>query len=424
LSEMPNTRMAETGAAPQGLSLSAGAASFGLPRAFHNDLSPEPNARIRRVQQALEELRQGRIVILVDDEDRENEGDLCMAAEKVTPEAINFMARYGRGLICLTLTEERADYLQLPLQATRAGGPSLGTAFTVTIEARHGVTTGISAADRAHTILTAVHPQSRPEDLITPGHIFPLRAKRGGTLVRTGQTEGSVDLSRLAGLQPAGVICEIMNDDGTMARLPDLQRFAQTHDLLVLSVADIIEYRLQTERLVERVRDFPLVPTVDGKPLAGFRAQLYRTLVEPTEYLALTLGDVATDEPVLVRVQTANFPGDVLSAVGCDSGTQLRAALKAIADAGRGVFLFIFPTQRYTLQSDLDAHLPQSRESSGVPSAPLDKLRDFGLGAQVLRTLGVQRMRLMTDNPRKIAGLQGYGLTIAELLPLHTRSAM
>ena len=322
------------------------------------------------------------------------------------------------------MTEERADYLQLPLQATRAGGPSLGTAFTVTIEARHGVTTGISAADRAHTILTAVRPQSRPEDLITPGHIFPLRAKRGGTLVRTGQTEGSVDLSRLSGLQPAGVICEIMNDDGTMARLPDLQRFAQVHDLLVLSVADIIEYRLQTERLVERVRDFPLVPTIDGKPLSGFRAQLYRTLVEPTEYLALTLGDVATEDPVLVRVQTANFPGDVLSAVGCDSGMQLRAALKAIADAGRGVFLFIFPTQRYTLLSDLDAHVPQSRESSGAAPAPLDKLRDFGLGAQVLRTLGVQRMRLMTDNPRKIAGLQGYGLTLTELLPLHTRPAL
>ena len=422
MSEMQNTRQAGAEVAPHVLPMSAAGVPAAPPRHFKNELNTEPAARIERVRQALEELRQGRIVILVDDEDRENEGDLCMAAEKVTPEAINFMARYGRGLICLTLTEERADYLQLPLQATRAGGPSLGTAFTVTIEARHGVTTGISAADRAHTILTAVHPQSRPEDLITPGHIFPLRAKRGGTLVRTGQTEGSVDLSRLAGLQPAGVICEIMNDDGTMARLPDLQRFAQTHDLLVLSVADIIEYRLQTERLVERVRDFPLVPTLDGKPLPGFRAQLYRTLVEPTEYLALTLGDVATDDPVLVRVQTANFPGDVLSATGCDSGVQLRAALKTIAEAGRGVFLYIFPTQRYTLQSDLDAHLPQSRESSGAPASHLDKLRDFGLGAQVLRTLGVQRMRLMTDNPRKIAGLQGYGLTIAELLPLHTRS--
>ncbi len=407
-----------------------GATAAGERARFTNDLNPDASARIERVRQALSELRAGRIVILVDDEDRENEGDLCMAAEKVSPEAINFMARYGRGLICLTLTEERADFLQLPLQATRAGGPTLGTAFTVTIEARHGVTTGISAADRAHTILTAVSPQSRPEDLITPGHIFPLRAKRGGTLVRTGQTEGSVDLSRLAGLAPAGVICEIMNDDGTMARLPDLQRFAVTHDLLVLSVADIIEYRLQTERLVECIREFPIVPTVDGQPLRGFHAQLFRTLVEPTEYLALYKGDLARDEPALVRVQTANFPGDVLAAVGCDSGAQLRAALKTIDEAGHGVLLYIFPTQRYTLKSDLDAHLPTPpgpREGSGQPvsppPAPIDKLRDFGLGAQVLRTLGVQRMRLMTDNPRKIAGLQGYGLTIAELLPLHVRPA-
>ncbi len=424
MSEIENLSLrGEPGGRNSELAAQAGLSGSGVPR-FENALNPDPAARIERVRQALVELREGRIVILVDDEDRENEGDLCMAAEKVSPEAINFMARYGRGLICLTLTEERADYLQLPLQATRAGGPSLGTAFTVTIEARHGVTTGISAADRAHTILTAVGPQSRPEDLITPGHIFPLRAKRGGTLVRTGQTEGSVDLSRLAGLAPAGVICEIMNDDGTMARLPDLQRFAETHDLLVLSVADIIEYRLQTERLVECVREFPIVPTVDGQPLRGFHAQLFRTLVEPTEYLALYKGDLGHDEPALVRVQTANFPGDVLAAVGCDSGAQLRAALKTIDEAGRGVLLYIFPTQRYTLKSDLDAHLPPAARpgaSAEPPPPPIDKLRDFGLGAQVLRTLGVQRMRLMTDNPRKIAGLQGYGLTIAELLPLHVR---
>ena len=384
------------------------------------NLSTEPAARIRRVERAFAELRAGRMVILVDDEDRENEGDLFRAAEKVPPEAINFMARFGRGLICLTLTEERADYLQLPLQATRAGGPSLGTAFTVTIEARHGVTTGISAADRAHTILTAVGRQARPDDLITPGHIFPLRAKRGGTLVRTGQTEGSVDLARLAGLEPAGVICEIMNDDGTMARLPDLRRFAETHDLMVLSVADIIEYRLQTERLVEHVRDFPVVPTVDGKPLGEFRAHLYRTLVEPTEYLALCRGDLTRDEPALVRVQAANFAGDVLGAVGCDSGAQLRAALKAIHDADRGVLLYIFPTKRYTLQGDIEAHLPLQ---AGRAAAAIDKLRDYGLGAQVLRSLGVQRMRLMTDNPKKIAGLQGYGLTVTELLPLSLRGS-
>jgi 3,4-dihydroxy-2-butanone 4-phosphate synthase len=236
----------------------------------------ERQKRIERVEQALEQMRAGRMVILVDDEDRENEGDLTMAAEKVTPEAINFMARYCRGLICLTLTEERADHLQLPLQAARSGGPPLGTAFTVTIEARRGVTTGISAADRAHTILTAVAPDARADDLITPGHIFPLRAKRGGTLVRTGQTEGSVDLARLCGLAPAGVICEIMNDDGTMARLPDLQRFAKEHGLLILSVADIIEYRLQTECLVERCEEFPIVPSIDGVPLREFRGARLR----------------------------------------------------------------------------------------------------------------------------------------------------
>lgn len=386
-----------------------------------SELQIAPDERIRRVEHAIEEVRRGRIVILVDDEDRENEGDLTMAAQMVTPEAINFMARYGRGLICLTMTEERADRLHLPLQATRSGGPSLGTAFTVSIEARQGVTTGISAADRAHTILTAVAPRAQPEDLITPGHIFPLRAKRGGTLVRTGQTEGSVDLARLAGLEPAGVICEIMNDDGTMARLGDLQRFAAAHNLLIISVADIIEYRLQTERLVEQVMEFPLVPTVDGQALGEFRGYLYTTPVEPTEYLALCRGDIgsgsACDDPVLVRVQTACWPGDVLSARGCDSGAQLRAALLAIDAAQRGVLLYIFPTGRYTLRHDLDVFVVHP----GATSTHRSKLRDFGLGAQVLRALGVQHMRLMTNNPKKIAGLEGYGLTLAESLPLIAR---
>jgi 3,4-dihydroxy 2-butanone 4-phosphate synthase/GTP cyclohydrolase II len=374
----------------------------------------ERERRIERVEQALSEMRAGRMVILVDDEDRENEGDLTMAAEKVTPEAINFMARYGRGLICLTLTEERADHLQLPLQAARAGGPPLGTAFTVSIEARHGVTTGISAADRAHTILTAVSPTAKAEDLITPGHIFPLRAKRGGTLVRTGQTEGSVDLARLAGLQPAGVICEIMNDDGTMARLPDLQRFAKEHGLLILSVADLIEYRLQTECLVERTEEFPLVPAIDGVPLREFHGALYKTAIEPTEYLALWRGELKTDEPVLVRVQTASLPGDVFAALGCDSGEQLRAALRAIDAAGRGVLLYIFPTGSYSLRQDLKTFLLHHEP----PLGPDSKLRDFGLGAQVLRELGVSHMRLLTNNPKKIAGLEGHGLTIVDSLPL------
>ena len=370
--------------------------------------------RLVRVERALEELRAGRMVILVDDEDRENEGDLVMAAEKVTPEAINFMARYARGLICLTLTEEWADHLQLPLQAARAGGPPLGTAFTVSIEARHGVTSGISAADRARTILTAVARDAKPEDLITPGHIFPLRAKRGGTLVRTGQTEGSVDLARLAGLQPAGVICEIMNDDGTMARLPDLQRFAKEHSMLILSVADLIEYRLQTECLVERTEEFPIVPSVDGIPLREFHGALYKTAIEPTEYLALWRGELKTDEPVLVRVQTASLPGDVFAAQGCDSGEQLRAALRAIDAAGRGVLLYIFPTGSYSLRQDLKTYLLHHEPPLGSDS----KLRDFGLGAQVLRELGITHMNLLTNNPKKIAGLEGHGLTIVESLPL------
>ena len=379
-----------------------------------SERATERERRIERVEQALSEMRAGRMVILVDDEDRENEGDLTMAAEKVTPEAINFMARYGRGLICLTVTEERADHLQLHLQAARAGGPPLGTAFTVSIEARHGVTTGISAADRSHTILTAVHPSAKPEDLITPGHIFPLRAKRGGTLVRTGQTEGSVDLARLSGLSPAGVICEIMNDDGTMARLPDLQRFAKEHGLLILSVADIIEYRLQTECLVERSEEFPIIPSVDGIPLREFRGALFKTAIEPTEYLALWRGELRTEEPVLVRVQTASLPGDVFAAIGCDSGEQLRTALRAIDEAGRGVLLYIFPTGHYSLHQDLRTYLLHQEP----PVVLGNKLRDFGLGAQVLRELGVSRMRLLTNNPKKIAGLEGHGLTVVESIPL------
>jgi len=354
------------------------------------------------------------MVILVDDEDRENEGDLVMAADKVTPEAINFMARFGRGLICLTLTEEWADHLQLSLQSSRAGGPPLGTAFTVSIEARHGVTSGISAADRAHTILTAVAKHARPDDLVTPGHIFPLRAKRGGTLVRTGHTEGSVDLLRLAGLTPAAVICEIMNDDGSMARMPDLQRFAEVHGLLVLSIADIIEHRLQTESLVEKIEEFELTPTIDGVKAKTFSGALYRTGIEPTEYLALWLGDLTSDEPALTRVQTASLPGDVFGALGCDSGAQLQAALRIIDAAGRGVLLYVFPTGRFNVRDDLRAHL--LRRGDATPSG--NKLRDFGLGAQVLRELGVKSIRLLTNNPKKIAGLTGHGLMLVESIPL------
>jgi 3,4-dihydroxy 2-butanone 4-phosphate synthase/GTP cyclohydrolase II len=377
-----------------------------------------PEQAIERVRRATEEFRAGRIVILVDDEDRENEGDLCVAAEKVTAEAINFMAKHGRGLICLTLTEEKADALDLPLQSTRqkygAGSP-LGTAFTVSIEARIGVTTGISAADRAHTIRTAVAADAVPADLITPGHVFPLRAKTGGVLVRTGQTEGSVDLARLAGLQPAGVICEIMNDDGTMARMPDLERFATDHNLMILSIADLIQYRLRQESLVERAVETPLVSMLGGE-LREFQAVVYRSPVERTEFLALTLGDVTGDD-VMVRVQTACIPGDAFLSAACDCGAQLRAALAQIAAEGRGVFLYVYPGGRHSLFGDVEAHV--RHQSSAVTQAMREgKLREFGLGAQVLADLGVRRLRLMTNNPRKIAGLEGYGITVGERVPL------
>jgi 3,4-dihydroxy 2-butanone 4-phosphate synthase/GTP cyclohydrolase II len=360
----------------------------------------------------MDDIRAGKMVILVDDEDRENEGDLTMAAEKVTPEAINFMAKWGRGLICLTLTEEKADALELPLQSARKGGGSpFGTAFTVSIEARHGVTTGISAKDRATTIQAAVKADARPEDLITPGHVFPLRAKRGGVLVRTGQTEGSVDLARLAGLGPSGVICEIMNDDGTMARMPDLEKFAAQHGLRIVSVADLIEYRLQQESLVERVLSTRMTPTIPGVS-AEFDAHLYSTPVEKTEYLALTLGKLDTAEPVLVRVQTACFPGDVFGSASCDCGAQLRAALQAIERAGRGVLLYVYPSGRQSLVNDVRAHVLHEENARVVGRE--HKLRDFGLGAQVLAHLGVRNLKLLTNNPKKIAGLEGYGMCVVE----------
>jgi len=376
--------------------------------------------RIARVVDALEDIRAGKMVILVDDEDRENEGDLTMAAEKVTPEAINFMAKWGRGLICLTLTEEKADALELPLQSSgqrtsKHGGSPFGTAFTVSIEARHGVSTGISAKDRATTILTAVKHEARPEDLITPGHVFPLRAKRGGVLVRTGQTEGSVDLARLGGLTPAGVICEIMNDDGSMARMPDLERFAGQHGLRILSIADLIEYRLQQESLVEKMATAPLVPTLPGVT-AGFQSHVYATPVEKTEYLALTLGDVGSGDPVLVRVQTACFPGDVFGSAACDCGAQLAAALQAIERAGRGVLLYVIPSGRHSLLGDFKAHVLHEETARVVGRE--HKLRDFGLGAQVLSALGVKNLRLLTNNPKKIAGLEGYGMCVVERVPL------
>jgi 3,4-dihydroxy 2-butanone 4-phosphate synthase/GTP cyclohydrolase II len=369
--------------------------------------------RHERVRRAIEDIRAGKMVILVDDEDRENEGDLTMAAERVTPEAINFMAKHGRGLICLTLTEDKADSLELPLQGSgrKGSGSPFGTAFTLSIEARQGVSTGISAKDRATTILTAVKPDARPEDLITPGHVFPLRAKRGGVLQRTGQTEGSVDLARLAGLAEAGVICEIMNDDGTMARMPDLERFAETHGLTLVSVAALIEYRLEKESLVERQAEGAVTPRLEGVS-ADFHAVVYTTPVEKTEYLALVLGDVSTPDPVLVRVHTACFAGDVFHSAACDCGAQLSAALKAIEQEGRGVLLYVYPAGRQTLLGDFRSHV--LHEEKARVKGREHKLRDFGLGAQVLADLGCRSLRLLTNNPKKIAGLEGYGMGIIE----------
>ncbi|HEX4511513.1 MAG TPA: 3,4-dihydroxy-2-butanone-4-phosphate synthase [Burkholderiaceae bacterium] len=372
--------------------------------------------RTGRVQAGIEDIRAGKMVILVDDEDRENEGDLTMAAEKVTPEALNFMAKWGRGLICLTLTEEKADALELPLQAARkSGGSPFGTAFTVTIEARHGVTTGISAKDRATTILTAVHENARAEDLITPGHVFPLRAKRGGVLQRTGQTEGSVDLARLAGLNASGVICEIMNDDGSMARMPDLEKFAQEHGLAILSIADLIEYRLERESLVKAQAEATIIPSFMGTGQA-WRAVVYSTPVEQIEYLAMTLGDVSGDAPILVRVQTACFPGDVFGSEACDCGPQLRAAIAAIEREGRGVFLYVHPAGRHSLLGDIKAHV--LHEEGPRVAGGEHKLRDFGLGAQVLSDLGVKNLRLLTNNPKKIVGLEGYGMCVVDRVPI------
>ena len=357
------------------------------------------------------------MVILVDDEDRENEGDLTMAAEETSAEAINFMAKYGRGLICLSLDPEIVEKLKLPLMVYDNRSP-FNTAFTVSIEARHGVTTGISAADRAHTILTAVADDARPEDLVQPGHVFPLRARRGGVLFRTGQTEGSVDLVRLAGLKPAGVICEIMNDDGTMARMPDLEKFSRKHGIKITTVADIIAYRMKNESFVHKAAE-----TVLPTPFGEFRAIAFVNDIDDYEHLALVKGEMDPAKEVLVRVHSQCLTGDVFGSFRCDCGDQLLAAMEMVQREGLGVILYMQQEGRgiglanklkaYALQ-DKGMDTVEANEELGFKA----DLRDYGVGAQILVALGIRRMRLMTNNPKKIIGLEGYGLEVAGRVPI------
>ncbi len=376
---------------------------------------------ISRIEEALEDLRQGKMLILMDEADRENEGDLVVAAEKATPETINFMAKYGRGLICLALTEKKANELDLPLMVSD-NSSNFNTAFTVSIEAKRGVTTGISAADRATTVLAAIADDARPDDLTRPGHIFPLRAREGGVLVRAGQTEGSVDLSRLAGLKSAGVICEIMNDDGTMARLPDLERFSEEHGIKIVTTADVIKYRMVKESLVFRAAE-TVIPTHFG---GEFTAIAYENQVDIHEHLALVKGEIDPEEPVLVRVHSECLTGDVFGSLRCDCGPQLQTAMKMIQAEGKGVIVYMHQEGRgiglanklkaYALQ-DGGKDTVEANEALGFES----DLRDYGLGAQILVDVGVKKIRLMTNNPKKIVGLEGYGLEIVEQVPIQMK---
>ncbi|MGI8898944.1 MAG: 3,4-dihydroxy-2-butanone-4-phosphate synthase [Pyrinomonadaceae bacterium] len=369
------------------------------------------------IEDAAADIRDGRIIIIVDDEDRENEGDLVCAAEKVTPEVINFMARHARGLICLPLTEERCDELHLTTQV--ADNTSfLGTAFTVSIDARKGVSTGISASDRATTILTAVDPQTRPSDLARPGHIFPLRAKNGGVLVRPGQTEASVDIARIAGLYPAGVICEIMNEDGTMARLPELRKFAANHLLKMITVADLVRHRISKETLVRRIVETDL-PTVYGL----FRAVAYENVVNGDVHLAMVMGNVGTAEPVLVRVHTENVTCDMFGSLIDDTGFQLHTALEKIAAAGQGVVLYLRQREHsLDLVNQLRTYAVMQERGLTKQEASLETNygidRDYGVGAQILHDLGLRRILLLTNHPPKVAALEGFELEVAGNVPL------